>query len=221
MPQQEDDPEIRYVYEILDSLRITSLQASLYRIYPGYTDTDEYILLLDENSHRIYPILFRNGWDGPYNHPLSPEIEEMVLKSKSDKDNIEPTNFSFWHLEAFLNQSSIIEKNGLSMAAVDSIFQFYLGINSQSDFHKIKTVEELDSIASRRLQDISYQQTSSRFTRNIELLKAKVAEPNIFIYYGHSMEPFLYFEITSSADFYQFKGKGPFQQMFNLKVLGW
>lgn len=200
-------------FSISDSLVINSLQTTLYRIDPGLADASEYVLLLDRQTEKIYPII-RQHWS-IYNQPLSKELANKILENSDSKYNIEPVNYSFLHFEIFLNQCKALESRTLDFASVDSIFRFYL----DDHMYRIQTISQLDSIASLSLTEIENLEIKQQYKKRINLLKKKIIEPGVFIYQGRYDNPFEYFEINGTKDLHNYLTEGIFKNMYNLKVL--
>lgn len=211
---KEYEPEFKVVFLISDSLLIKSLKTTLYRIVPdGHADATEYVLLLDQQTDKIYPII-RQHW-GSYNRPLINELSNKILENSSSKHNIEAVNYSFLHFEIFLNQCKALESKPLDYASVDSIFRFYF----DDDRYRIKTTVQLDSIALLSLKTIKDPEIRSHYKKRIRLIKRKIEEPSVFVYQSNYNNPFEYFEINRTKDLSQYLDEAIFNNMYNLKVL--
>ena len=212
----EPDHKIKIEYTIADSLHIKSLNTLLYKVHQyGWADASEYTLIFDLDSKRIYPVIYQH-W-GMYNRPVRKELAIKVLESEEVKRDIEPINYSFLHLEIFLNQNETIYENGLNYDSIDSIFQFYLN----NRFRRIISTQELDSIAQKREENNEGGLSGISYWSEVELLKKKIKEPGVFIYQEHYDAPFEYFEINSSADTHYYTDEVFFKRMYNLKSLLW
>ena len=182
-----------YDYYLADSLYITSLKTTLYKVHSGFADGSEYILLLDEQNDEIYPIIFHH-W-GRYNQPLQGDLNLEIIENDARGYNIEPVNYSFIQLEIFLNRCVALQTQPVNLEAMDSVFQFYF----EELLPRIKSVAELDSISKLVFQQHKDAQFKIAYSRKIELLKKKILEPGVFLYQTYYDAPFEYFEIDNAA----------------------
>ncbi len=206
--------DLKCHHYIVDSIYIQSLQTTLYKVFPGITDTKEYILLHDEQSDQIYTIIFSYGIT-PYNRPLTDSLNLIILRNDESGHNIEPVDYSLLQLEVFLNRCIALQTQPLNYETLDTIFQFYF---AERHF-RIASSIELDSMAKKGMgRNLSLQ---TIYLEKMELLKRKLQEPGVLLYYFGYWK---YFEIDNASE--QIcpscagdDEKSLFDHWYNLKVL--
>jgi len=130
-----------------DTLTINSLNITLYRAHSMGLDDDEYVLIKDNHSDAIFKLVIP-GWH-PYG--LSLISQDLQLQILENQQPIETINFQFLGLEAFLNQSTALKDNRLSMDALDSIFMYWKPMlrRVETDEDIMRIFEPTDSLDSK------------------------------------------------------------------------
>lgn len=188
---------------IIDSIELYSLNSILYDVDDvNSADEDDYVIIMDRLTGQFYPIV-RHHWPS-FNRRLPQELQLMVLKSDSAGQIIEPVNYDFLGLEAFLNNCKILENREINLNALDTIFRFY-----ENEFIRITETNQVDKILDRIL--LSSGEEKSQIASYIEakraILMKKILRENVFLYsLPYDWPEFIvYFELNPGVSTYCFE----------------
>lgn len=187
---------------VIDSLDLTSLNSVLYSVDDvNASDEDDYVIIMDRFTGLFYPMV-RHHWPS-FNRRLSQELQLMVLKSDSAGQIIEPVNYDFLGLEAFLNNCQILKGRDINPNVLDTIFRFY-----ENEFIRLKETNQIDKILDRIIvnSDKGKAQLISYIEAKRSILKEKVLRENVYLYsLPYDWQEFIaYFELNPGVSSYCF-----------------
>lgn len=187
---------------VIDSLDITSLNSVLYSVDDVNSfDEDDYVIIMDRLIGLFYPLV-RHHWPS-FNRSLSQEFQLMVLRNDSAGHIIEPVNYDFLGLEAFLNNCQILKTRDINLNVLDTIFRFY-----ENEFIRLKETSQIDKILDRIIlnSDKDNSQSVSYIEMKRSILKDKILRENVYLYtLPYDWQEFIaYFELNPGVSTYCF-----------------
>ncbi|MES2619021.1 MAG: hypothetical protein V4613_14175 [Bacteroidota bacterium] len=168
-------------YIITDSLEVKSLNSTIYQLHiPHSYDFPHYDVIRDNSSGQFFKVV-----NSSYIRYPSPETQLVILESK---DAIEPVNYDYQGLEAFLNSCVMLRNNLLELEALDSIIMF-----SKMNLGRVTTEKEIINILNEGNEPL-YRK--DRWQERIcKALLSKLKGRNVLLYNLH-LNNMLYIEVN-------------------------